>query len=144
MRGIRLGALLLAAGLLVLCSLVAVGSLVGDDKKADTKDPEPRARGILPKYYKQLGVTDDQKQAIYKIENTYTAKIDALQKQIKDLKAEELVAIEKVLTKAQLDRLQELRNGDKDKPADKPSDKKDDKDKDAAKDKDAKDKKDNN
>jgi hypothetical protein len=87
MRGFRLGALLLAAGLLALCSLVAVGNLVGDDKKADTKDPEPKARGILPKYYKQLGVTEDQRQAIYKIENSYTAKIDALQKQIKDLKA---------------------------------------------------------
>jgi hypothetical protein len=117
MRGLRLGGLLLASSVLCLCSLVAVGSLFGDDKKPDTKEPEPKARGILPKYYKSLGLSDDQKQAIYKLQGTYTAKIDTLQKQIKDLKAEEAVAVEKLLTKAQLDRLGELKAGDKDKPA---------------------------
>jgi Spy/CpxP family protein refolding chaperone len=115
--------------------LLAVTSLVGDDKKPDTKEPEPKARGFLPKYFKQLGLSDEQKQTIYKLQAKYSAKIEEMQSKIKAMKVEEAGEIEKVLTKAQHDRLKEIREGTKDKPKDGEKDKPKDEVKDKPKDK---------
>jgi hypothetical protein len=135
MRYVALGVTFLAV------SLLAVGSLIGDDKKPDTKEPEPKLKGPLPKYYKQLLLSDDQKQSIYKLRDRYSAKIDELEKKIKDLKVERDGEYAKVLTKVQLARLRELQTGVKDKPKDGDKDKpKDAPEKDKPKDAPAKDK----
>ncbi len=120
MRTMYLGAIIL------FMALLTTTSTIGQDKK----DPETKAKGVLPKFYKSLGLTDDQKQTIYKVQTSYNAKIDALQKQVKDLRAEEAAAIEKTLTKSQMDRLLELKTESL--KLDKDKDGKDKKDKDKA------------
>jgi Spy/CpxP family protein refolding chaperone len=111
----------LCLGLLVLL-FMSGGFLLGDDKKPDDKDP--KAKGTLPPNWKKLGLDDSQVQKIYKLETTYRTKIDALKQQIEDLKAEEKVEMEKVLTDAQKARLKELKLGEKDEPKDKADEKK--------------------
>ena len=77
----------------------------GEDKKGDKP---AKLRGILPQYYKKLGLRDDQVQAIYRLRTDYRAKTDELKRQLKELKAKEKEATEKVLTAEQLKRLREF------------------------------------
>jgi Spy/CpxP family protein refolding chaperone len=101
-------------------------------------DTDPKQRGTLPMHWKKLGLTDDQVQAVYKIENSYRAKIDDLHRQINELRKQEKAEMEKVLTPAQKDRLKEILIGEfKDKDGkDKDGKDKDGKDKDKDKPKD--------
>jgi hypothetical protein len=103
-----------AAALLV--ALVGAGLLQGQG--AGKGDEKPvKFRGILPAYYKKLGLRDDQIQAIYKIQGTHRAKAEELRRQLKELKDKEREATEKVLTADQLKRLRELRSGERTPPA---------------------------
>ena len=89
-------------------AVVAGGWLMGDDKKPD----DPKLSGHLPAHFKKLGLSDKQIQDIYKIEATYKDKIDALQKQIDDLKKTEHADVENVLTDAQKTALKALLTGE--------------------------------
>lgn len=91
-----------------------------DAKKEET--PPQRLRGQLPPNYRKLGLSDEQVQKIYRIQADYQAKVKELEEQIKKLKSQEKSEIEKVLTKAQRDRLKEIISGEE-----KKDDKKDDK-----------------
>ena len=86
-----------------------------DDKSA--KAPDSKLRGQLPQNWNKLGLSDKQKQDVYKVQNEYGSKIDALRKQIDDLRASERKEMEKVLTPAQKERLREILAGKA--PADK-------------------------
>jgi hypothetical protein len=114
MRVSRLGA---AAGLAV--ASLWDGLLLSTDKKEPTPDVS------LPPGWKQLGLTQDQAEQALKTRAAYKAKIDALRKQIEGLKKEEADELEKVLTKAQHDRLREIRAKElpKDAPKDQPPEK---------------------
>ena len=70
-----------------------------------------------------LGLTEAQKQAVYKVQNDFDAKLAALEEQIKKLKIEERQAIDKLLTDAQRARLKEIikEKSGLDSPSDKPS-----------------------
>jgi hypothetical protein len=107
----------LCLGLTALAvAVLAGGWLMGDDKKPD--DP-PKAKGVLPAHYKQLGLAETQIQEIYKIQSSSKAKIAALQQQIDDLKKTEHSDVENVLTNDQKIALAKLLVGDlpeKDKP----------------------------
>ena len=94
----------------VLALLLAVSWLLAADTKADPdkKDPDPKAKGTLRPNWKKLGLTDDQVQKIYKVQADYRTKIDVLEQQIKDLRAQELADQVKLLTDAQKARLKEL------------------------------------
>jgi len=94
----------------VLALLLAVSVLVAADTKADPdkKDPDPKAKGTLRANWKKLGLSDDQVQKIYKVQTDYRTKIDVLEQQIKDLRAQEFADQVKVLTEAQKARLKEL------------------------------------
>jgi hypothetical protein len=83
----------------------------------------PKIRGQLPANYGKLGLTDVQKQSVYKIRADYKGKIDQLAKQLAKLKSEEKEALEKVLTPEQLKRLKEIRSGEKTPEKPKPPDK---------------------
>jgi hypothetical protein len=108
-------------GVLVLC--LGVGWLCAEDPKKD--EPAARPRGTLPKFFKGLGLSDDQKRDVYRVQARYRGKIDALLEQVRLLRKEEAMEIEKLLTAAQKDRLRELKLGEADKPADKvPAEKK--------------------
>jgi len=98
-----------------LAAFLAVGMLVGQEPKpGDTKaDPkatkaEPKAKGQLPQNWKQLGLSDDQTQKVYKIQAKYNDDIDKLEAQIKDLKAKMSKERSEVLTAEQKKRLEEI------------------------------------
>jgi len=98
------------------CAAVGTGGSVwlaaGQDAKKDDKDPPARVRGTLPPHYKQLGLSDDQKQAVYRVRNKYTAQIDDLKAKIHALQDAEKMELEKLLTDAQKARLKELLLGE--------------------------------
>ena len=97
--------------LVVGVALFAVAASSGQEKKAD-KD-EPKAKGMLPANWKKIGLTDDQKDKIYKVQSRATrSKIDDLQKKIADLKAKEKDEMVKLLTDEQKKRLQDILLGE--------------------------------
>jgi hypothetical protein len=107
MSRLGLGFISLACVLVLLVS----GSWAQDDKKKEDPKPAapaPRLKGQLPPNYRALGLTEQQKQAVYKIQDDYDVKLAALEEQIKKLKIEEKQAIDKVLTEAQRARLKEI------------------------------------
>lgn len=90
--------------LTLLCSPWTVGN-AADDK------PDTKMRGQLPQSWGKLGLSDEQKQKIYRVQGEFRAKIDALEKQIMDLKSAEKKDLEKILTPAQKERLREILTG---------------------------------
>lgn len=99
---------------IVAAALMGVGiPWVGgqDPKSRDSKDAAPRLRGQLPQSWGKLGLSDEQKQKIYGVQDKYRSKIDALNKQIAELKDQERKDMEGVLTAAQKARLREILAG---------------------------------
>jgi TolA-binding protein len=94
--------------LVVLIVLVGVCSpwAGGQDKTKDAKQ-----RGQLPANWGKLGLTDEQKQRVYKIQNSYRPKIDALQQKIDDLRESQRKDMESVLDNAQRSRLRDILSG---------------------------------
>lgn len=91
------------------CLLVAVMAFqVTAQEKKPAKDP----RGPLPTHFGKLGLSDEQKDGMYKIHDDYKAQIDALSAQLKKLQAERLTKLEEKLTPTQKSRLKELRDED--------------------------------
>ena len=95
--------------------------------------PPPKGRSPLPTFFGKLKLSDEQKQQVRKVRAEYKDKLATLAEQIKKLKADEKVALEKLLTPAQRKQLRELQTGekstDKDKDKEKPKEKEKDKDK---------------
>lgn len=89
----------------------------GETKPADTKPAEPKpsdtpaARGQLPPNWKQLGLTDEQKRHVYTVQSKYRARMEELQRQLADLRAQERKELEAILTPAQVERLKQIRTG---------------------------------
>ena len=119
--------------LAVTAALVAQDSTKKDEVKKD--DPIVIGKSPLPKFFRQLGLTDKQKADIAKAQASYAVKIKKLQDEIAALKAKEKDDLEALLTPAQKDRLKELRTGEKKDTPDKDKDKPKDTDKDKPKDK---------
>ena len=65
-------------------------------------------KGFLPQNWKQLGLTDQQKQDIYRKQTQYKIKIKTLQDQLEKTKSEERKDLESVLTDEQKKRLREI------------------------------------
>lgn len=85
------------------------------DEKAE-KAEKPKLKGQLPANYRKLSLTDEQVQKIYKLQAEFDKKKEALEEQLKQVKAEEKKEIEAVLTPGQRTRLKEiLTEKDKDK-----------------------------
>lgn len=76
-----------------------------DDPK---KDPPAKVKGQLPQYWGKLGLSTEQKQSIYKIQNKYDGEIDRLEAKIKELKESRLKDMRGVLTADQKKRLEEI------------------------------------
>jgi hypothetical protein len=79
----------------------------GSDAKAARKPYDPARR--VPAYFGQVGLTDAQKESIYKVRAKYVDKIDALQKQLDDLNAQMMTECETVLTEPQKKLLEQRR-----------------------------------
>ncbi len=89
-------------GMLAVALLMG-GWLHGEDTKDDKK-----VKGQLPQNWGKLGLTDEQKQKIYKVQTEYRDKIFDLEKQIKELRERERGEMEKVLSDEQKKRLREI------------------------------------
>jgi hypothetical protein len=89
--------------------LLSSGFLMGEDKKAEKEPVIVKAQ--LPRYFKQLGLSDKQKKEIYLIQAKYAVEIKKLNEQIDALKEKSKADVENILTNAQKSRLKELRSG---------------------------------
>src|SRR5207249_5166517 len=74
----------------------------------DTKDAPGKVRGQLPPSWGKLGLTDKQKQTVYRIQSDYRKKIEPLDKKIQDLRKQERAELLKVLNDEQRTRLKEI------------------------------------
>lgn len=103
----RVAAFVLACGLVVLS-----GGLNGQEAKKDdpksTKKEEPKVKGQLPPNWGKIGLSDDQKKQVYKIQGKYAEEIDKLESKIKELKGTARKEMFEVLTADQKKRLEEL------------------------------------
>jgi|SRR5208282_399155 len=88
---------------------------------AGADDTPAKAKGTLPQNWKKLGLTDDQVQKVYRIETDYREKIGVLEAKIKQLKDEQKMQMEGILTDAQKARLKEIRSGETAPKTDKPA-----------------------
>ncbi len=90
---------------------VLSGGLVGQEKKDDPKkknDPPAKAKGMLPSNWTKLGLSDDQKQQVYKVQAKYAADIKKLKDQIEELESAKLKDMRAVLTADQKKKLEEI------------------------------------
>lgn len=90
----------------LVVGMFATGFLMGDDRK------DPIVVSVrLPSYYSKLGLTPKQRNEVLKIRGKYAAEIQELKQKISDLMDQERADCEKVLTKGQKVRLQEILGG---------------------------------
>lgn len=111
-------AIALLTGLLFLGAVAALSEaqLPPNESPKTSKEPkdEPaKVKPTLPKGWSKLGLTDAQKQELYKTRARFQEQIQRLQEQLEALKAEEKTELEKILTPGQKARLKEVLEGDK-------------------------------
>jgi Spy/CpxP family protein refolding chaperone len=109
MYAVRL--LTLIVGLLALTG--GMTELAGQEKgkkddPARKDEPAGKVKGQLPQGWGKIGLTDDQRQKVYKIQAKYNDQIDKLEAQIKELKDKRDKERYEVLTADQKKRLKEL------------------------------------
>jgi hypothetical protein len=83
------------------------GESFADDDPVAVQEDEPSRR--LPTYYGRLGLSDEQREAVYGLQASYGEQIDALLTQIEELRATRDAEMEALLTPGQKLRLQEMR-----------------------------------
>lgn len=112
--------------LLLCCSITGWSQ---DAAKPTTKGAaaEKKTTNRLPANYGKLGLTDAQKDKVYSINDKYEAQLDALEEQLKALRAKRGSETEAVLTAEQKKILKDLSDESKEKAA-KPKAKTGDKD----------------
>jgi hypothetical protein len=76
-----------------------------DDAKSK---PAAKFRGRLPRYFGKVGVSATQKKRIYSIQAMYRKRIEALNRQLEDLRSQERKEVLEALTPLQKQRLAEL------------------------------------
>ena len=113
----RLVAVAVSAGAMtLLCSGLPLGAQepkVPPSSETKTK-PAPAKRTFdpvrrVPVYFGQLGLTDEQRESIYKIQAKHFPKIEALEKQIAEIRAQNLTECEGGLTASQKALLEQKR-----------------------------------
>jgi hypothetical protein len=91
---------------LLVVGMFGSGFLIGDDKKPEKEQVVIIRR--LPAYYSRIGLSQKQKNEIYRIRGKYETEIQGLYEKINELRDEEKTAYENVLTPDQLARLREI------------------------------------
>ncbi len=79
----------------------------------EKKDSPTKTKGILPPYYGKIGLEDEQKLQIYKIQAKYRDEVKKLEEKITDIRAEERREMDKVLTPEQKQKLIQAITGEK-------------------------------
>jgi hypothetical protein len=98
---------LLAILAVLAVSLLIANGLQGQDKKDDKKET-PSLRGVLPANFGKLGLSDEQKQKIFKIQADTREKIGELEKRISEMKEKERQDVLSVLTEEQKKTLKQI------------------------------------
>ena len=91
-------------------AILMAGCMLTWQATAQEKKPAKDARGPLPAHYGKLGLSDEQKDGMYKIHDEYKSQIDTLSAQIKKLQSDRDAKLQEKLTSSQKTRLQELRD----------------------------------
>ena len=114
MKSVRQAAFLVGVAMLMMSGGIIgqeKGTKKEDTKKEDTKK-EPttktKAKGQLPQNWGQLGLTDEQKQAVYRLQGKHNEEIDALEEKIKEIKTTISEERLKILTAEQKKRLEQI------------------------------------
>ncbi len=89
------------------------------EKGGEAKGAKKKSGDRLPANYAKIGLTDAQKSKIYETQSKFDSQIDALEKQIADLKAKQASEVEAILTDPQKKALQEAIEESKKKAAEK-------------------------
>ena len=112
--------------MVICCSMVGWSQ---DAAKPTTKGAEPakKVTNRLPSNYGKLGLTDAQRDKVYAIQEKYDAQLDALEEQLKALRAKRASEVEAVLSVEQKKILKDLTDEAKEKDT-KAKSKKSDKD----------------
>lgn len=93
----------------VLVAFVACGLVWAQETpKSKAKAAAEKVTGRLPNNYAKLGISEAQRKSIYGIQAKYNEQIDALTKQIEDLRGKRDAEIEAVLTPEQKEKLKAL------------------------------------
>lgn len=91
-------------------AILVAGCMLTWQATAQEKKPAKDARGPLPAHYGKLGLSDEQKDGMYKVYDEYKSQIDELSAQIKKLQTDRDAKLQEKLTPTQKTRLQELRD----------------------------------
>ena len=98
--------------LLVGCSLTGwsqdAAKSTTKGKAAEKKTTEKKTTNRLPANYGKLGLTEAQKDKVYAINDKYASQLDALEEQLKALRAKRGTEVEAVLTVEQKKILKDL------------------------------------
>lgn len=84
------------------------GATFAQDGKPKDPKAEGKAKGQLPPNWKNLGLTDEQTQKVYKLQAKFNEDIDKLEEQIKALKEKMSKERLTVLTTEQKKRLEDI------------------------------------
>ncbi|MEZ6123972.1 MAG: hypothetical protein R3C49_12440 [Planctomycetaceae bacterium] len=114
---------LLALGIASSSFLAIAQTKAKSAQKDDAAETSKYRR--LPTYYGQLELKDDQKEDIYKIRESFGARIDDLEAQLEELRGQMNKEIEGVLTTTQKSALSKLKAGNKSSSSAKKEDKED-------------------
>lgn len=98
----------MAGGLLVLGTTVAQDAKKQEPNKTEPKGGEGKLRGQLPPNWGKLGLSEEQKQKIYQIQNKYNGEIARLDALVKELRSKRDMEMRAVLTEEQKKRLEEI------------------------------------
>lgn len=107
-----------AVTMLIALVLFSGTGVFSQEKKDSAKEPPKetkeigKAKGQLPPNWSKLGLSDQQKQEVYKTRAKYSDQIKKLQEQIDGLKADEKKDLDKILTSEQKKRLVEIVTGE--------------------------------
>lgn len=102
----RLRYLVVAAAIIVAGSSLVTGQERGKDGRG--KESPAKLKGQLPQNWAKLGLSDDQKQKVYSVQDKYKKELDELKKKMEDLKDKEKKELEDVLTKEQKAKLRDI------------------------------------
>jgi len=102
-----LGRRVLLAGV-VVAGLLGTSLVYGDDAKPAKADAKPEVKGTLPAHFKQLGLSQEQQDKVTSIHADYKAKIDALTKELKELRDKQHEEVAKILTEEQKEHLKKI------------------------------------
>lgn len=89
-----------------------------DSKPANNTNTKKAGPNRLPNHYGKLGLSDEQREAVYAIQQKYRARIQQLQRQIDELQQQQAFALQDLLTDVQQRQLQSLLRGAEESRAD--------------------------